>query len=124
MKALIIPKPGSDYYNNAVIIDYKTCDVTFAKKEPSDIFRMYIADEDMEVRYTNSKNKQVVLKANKGDIIIVFYREVKNEVIIVKNKEWKDNIIYKRAEKAKDQTDKEAWAECNKDCGDCISCDC
>lgn len=121
MKALIIPNSGGSYYNNAVIIDYKTCNVEFAEKCDTNIFRMYVADEDMEVRYTDRKNNQQILKANKGDIILLFFKDAKNEIAIVKNKEWKDNVIYARAERAKKQIDKEAWAECNKDC---ITCDC
>lgn len=124
MKALIIPKADSSYYNNAVIIDYKTCNVEFAKRVETNIFRMYVADEDMEIRFTNGNNKQTVLKANKDDIVLVFYKGAKNEVVIVKNKEWKDNIIYAKAEEAKNQIDKEAWAECNKDCGSCMSTSC
>lgn len=106
MKTLVFVTQGR-YYRNPTIIDFDKHTVNALETFRSGIDNIYIAPEDLEVRFKKN-GKDTVIKANKGDVIITFYPEdwVKNTVIVVKNSDWKENIIehYKQieADKAKD----------------------
>ena len=82
---------------------------------------MFVAPEDIEVRYKVG-TKTHVLNANKGDIIIAFYKRdcIKNQIIVVKNKEWKANIASMLAEEAANQVRDEKMANMCYDC-ECVN---
>lgn len=118
MKTLnFIPnKYGS--FGKPVIVDFNKNDLTLLENTPSDIDYMFIAPEDIEVRYKVG-TKTHVLNANKGDIIIAFYKRdyIKNQIIIVKNKEWKANVASMLAEEAANRVRDEKMANmCYDDC--------
>ena len=122
MKTLNFILNHSTSFGKPVIVDFNKNDVTQLDSFPSNIDYMFIAPEDIEIRYKVG-TKTHVLNANKGDIIITFYKRsyVKNQVIVVKNKEWKANVASFLAEEAADQAKSEKMA--NMCCGDC-NCDC
>ena len=117
MKTLnFIPnKYGS--FGKPVIVDFNKNDVTQLDNVTDNIDFIFVAPEDIEVRYKVG-TKTHVLNANKGDIIITFYKRdyIKNQIIIVKNKEWKANIASMLAEEAANQVRDEKMA--NMCCGD------
>lgn len=117
MKTLnFIPnKYGS--FGKPVIVDFNKNDVTQLDNVTDNIDFIFVAPEDIEVRYKVG-TKTHVLNANKGDIIITFYKRdyIKNQIIIVKNKEWKVNIASMLAEEAANQVRDEKMA--NMCCGD------
>lgn len=123
MKTLnIVNNSGS-----AILVDYSTGDVDAISHSSLEIDWMWIAPEDVEVRYKNKDGKTTVLKAEKNDIIIKFfqYSYTENQVIVVKNNKWKENIIAKKAEEEKMLIEKEAWAAkkgLSCDCCDCKNC--
>lgn len=104
-------------FGKPVIIDFNKNDVTLLDNIPLNIDYLFVAPEDIEVRYKVG-TKTHVLNANKGDIIVSFYKNdcIKNPVIVVKNKEWKVNIVSMLAEEAADQAKNEKIA--NMCCGD------
>ena len=98
----------SDQYNSfgkPVIVDFNKNDVTQLDNIPLNIDYLFVAPEDIEVRYKVGM-KTHVLNANKGDIIVSFYKRscIKNRVIVVKNKEWKANVASILAEEAANLT--------------------
>lgn len=117
MKTLnFIPnKYGS--FGKPVIVDFNKNDITQLDNVTDNIDFIFVAPEDIEVRYKVG-TKTHVLNANKGDIIITFYKRdyIKNRIIIVKNKEWKANIASMLAEEAANQVRDEKMA--NMCCGD------
>lgn len=106
-------------FGKPVIVDFNKNDLTLLENTPSNIDYMFIAPEDIEVRYKVG-TKTHVLNANKGDIIIAFYKRdcIKNQIIVVKNKEWKANIASMLAEEAANRVRDEKMA--NMCCGDCL----
>ena len=106
MKTLVFVTHGR-YHKNPTIIDFDKHTVNALETLRSGIDDIYIAPEDLEVRFKKD-GKDIIIKANKGDVIITFYPEdwVKNPVIVVKNSDWKENIIehakQMEADKAKD----------------------
>ena len=106
MKTLVFVTHGR-YRKNPTIIDFDKHTVNALETLRSGIDDIYIAPEDLEVRFKKD-GKDTIIKANKGDVIITFYPEdwVKNPVIVVKNSDWKENIIEHskqiEADKAKD----------------------
>lgn len=124
MKTLIFVTQGR-YRRNPTIIDFDKHTVDSLETCRSGIDDIYIAPEDLEVRFKKD-GKDTIIKANKGDVIITFYPEdwVKNPVIVVKNSDWKENVIeYAKqieANKAKDLI-QAAFDKCE-DC--CPSCEC
>lgn len=105
-------------FGKPVIVDFNKNDVTLLENTPSNIDYMFVAPEDIEVRYKVG-TKTHVLNANKGDIIIAFYKcdYIKNQIIVVKNKEWKANIASMLAEEAANRVKNEKMA--NVCCDDC-----
>lgn len=122
MKTLNFMSNQYSSFGKPVIIDFNKNDVTLLENTPSDINYMFVAPEDIEVRYKVG-TKTHVLNANKGDIIIAFYKHdyIKNQIIVVKNKEWKANIASMLAEEAAIQAKDEKMA--NMCCDDC-ECNC
>lgn len=109
-------------FGKPIIVDFNKNDLTLLENTPSDIDYMFVAPEDIEVRYKVG-TKTHVLNANKGDIIITFYKRdyIKNQIIVVKNKEWKANIASMLAEEAANRVRDEKMASM---CCDCECCDC
>lgn len=120
MKTIIFPNNGNDrWMSSPIIMDLGTLEVKDLTSSRAGIDRMFIAPEDCEIRYYKN-NKPILLKANKGDLIISF---VKNEcykyyVVVVKNKEFKENIEGYELERAVDQLKKES------SCPKCCDCEC
>ncbi len=105
-------------FGKPVIVDFNKNDVEPLDNIPLNINYLFVAPEDIEVRYKVG-TKTYVLNANKGDIIISFYKDdwIKNPIIVVKNKEWKANIASTFAEEAAIQAKNEKMA--NMCCDDC-----
>nr|DAL17381.1 MAG TPA_asm: hypothetical protein [Caudoviricetes sp.] len=102
MKTLnFISNDRSRSFGKPVIVDFNKNDVTQLNNITSYIDYIFVAPEDIEVRYKRGV-KTHVLNANKGDIIISFYKDdyIENQVIVVKNKEWKANVASILAEEA------------------------
>lgn len=125
MKTLNFIANGNCSFGKPVIVDFNKNDVTQLDNTPSGIDYMFVAPEDIEVRYKVG-TKTRVLNANKGDLIITFYKHnshIKNYVIVVKNKEWKDNVASMLAEQAAEQTKSEKLASmCCDDCEYGVCC--
>lgn len=118
MKTLNFISNQYNSFGKPVIVDFNKNDLTLLDNTPSDMDYMYVAPEDVEVRYKVG-TKTHVLNANKGDIIIAFYKRdyIKNPIIVVKNKEWKANVASFLAEEAADQAKSEKMANM---CCDCV----
>lgn len=126
MKTLFFPnrQGGVRYFKDPVKIDTAKNTVESVDAIRLDLFSTYYADEDLEIRYTE-KGKTNLLKANKGDIIFVFYDydHIKNKVAVVKNAAIKENIASLFAMQAAKQAEKESYAKaCNDPCCDCCKC--
>ena len=126
MKTLFFPnrQGGVIYFKDPVKIDMAKNTVESVDAIRLDLFSTYYADEDLEIRYTE-KGKTNLLKANKGDIIFVFYDydHIKNRVAVVKNAAIKENIASFFAMQAAKQAEKESRAKtCNDPCCDCCKC--
>lgn len=126
MKTLFFPnrQGGVRYFKDPVKIDMAKNTVESVDAVRLDLFSTYYADEDLEIRYTE-KGKTNLLKANKGDIIFVFYDydHIKNRVAVVKNAAIKENIASLFAMQAAKQAEKESHAKtCNDCCCDCCEC--
>ena len=126
MKTLFFPnrQGGVRYFKDPVKIDTAKNTVESVDTIRLDLYSTYYADEDLEIRYTE-KGKTNLLKANKGDIIFVFYDydHIKNKVAVVKNAAIKENIASLFAMQAAKQAEKESYAKtCNDPCCDCCEC--
>lgn len=125
MKTLFFPsrQGGVRYFKDPVKIDTVKNTVESVDAIRLDLFSTYYADEDLEIRYTE-KGKTNLLKANKGDIIFVFYDydHIKNKVAVVKNAAIKENIASLFAMQAAKQAEKESYAKTYNDCCDCCKC--
>ena len=125
MKTLFFPnrQGGVRYFKDPVKIDMTKNTVESVDTVRLDLFSTYYADEDLEIRYTE-KGKTNLLKANKGDIIFVFYDydHIKNRVAVVKNAAIKENIASLFAMQAAKQAEKESRAKTCNDCCDCCDC--
>ena len=126
MKTLFFPnrQGGVRYFKDPVKIDTAKNTVESVDTIRLDLYSTYYADEDLEIRYTE-KGKTNLLKANKGDIIFVFYDydHIKNKVAVVKNAAIKENIASLFAMQAAKQAEKESYAKtCNDPCCDCCKC--
>lgn len=126
MKTLFFPNRhgGVRYFKDPVKIDMAKNTVESVDAVRLDLFSTYYADEDLEIRYTE-KGKTNLLKANKGDIIFVFYDydHIKNRVAVVKNTAIKENIASLFAMQAAKQAEKESHAKtCIDPCCDCCKC--
>lgn len=124
MKTLVFVTQGR-YRKNPTLIDFDKHTVDALDTCRTGIDDIYVAPEDLEVRFKKN-GKDTIIKANKGDIIITFYSEdwVKNPVIVVKNSDWKENVIEvlkkKEAEKAKELI-QASFTSCNR-CESCCEC--
>ena len=99
---------GTGIYNRKpVLIDFEKHTVDSLDALRAAIDDIYIAPEDIEIRYKKN-GRDVVIKAEKGDIIVTFYREdsIAYPVVVVKNKDWKTNILnYIKKNEAKKSND-------------------
>lgn len=122
MKTLVFVAHGR-YRKNPTIIDFDKHTVDALETCRSGIDDIYVAPEDLEVRFKKD-GKDTIIKANKGDVIITFYQQdwIKNPVIVVKNSDWKENIIeYAKqieADKAKNLI-QSTFSNCDSCCPDC-----
>ena len=93
MKTLVFVTNGR-YRRNPAVIDFDKHTADALETYRSGIDDIYVAPEDLEVRFKKD-GKDTIIKANKGDVIITFYPQdwIKNPVIVVKNSDWKENII-------------------------------
>ena len=124
MKTLVFVTHGR-YRRNPAIIDFDKHTVDALETYRSRIDDIYVAPEDLEVRFKKD-GKDTIIKANKGDVIITFYSEdwIKNPVIVVKNSDWKENIIEHSKQIEADKAKSLVQAAFNK-CEDCCSsCEC
>lgn len=120
MKTLVFVTQ-SKYRRNPTIIDFDKHTVDALETFRSGIDNIYVAPEDLEVRFKKD-GKDTIIKANKGDVIITFYPEdwVKNPVIVVKNYDWKENIIEHSKQIEADKAKNLIQATFSK-CEDCCS---
>lgn len=122
MKTLYIDNTSGRYSScSAYIVDAQN-NIKKYDDFSSNIKRMFVADDDMEIRTIPTKRNQTVFKASKGDIILTFYNQDSDKIAIVKNKEWKDMIADELAKRAEKQARLETEAEYS-DCGDCNKCE-
>jgi hypothetical protein len=87
------------------------------------IDRMLIAPDNCEVRY-KCEGKEVVKKADKGDLILLFYAHkewVKEPVAVIKNADVKKNMVSLMAKRAADKAADETIASCELKCCDCAA---
>lgn len=99
------------YCSRPVIVDFANCTLDTIEPIRTHIDDIYVAPEDIEVRYKKN-GKEIVAKAKKGDIIISFYDDptIVNKVIVVKNTEWRENVTRFLMEKAANQAKAETAA--------------
>ena len=128
MKTFVISNNKKGYRSNTVtIVDFEKHEVASAVdiRINAGINDIYVADAPMEVRYQIDGNT-IVKKADKGDIIITFYKESTPgflPVVVVKNADWKKNIAVLNAEREAGQAKKESLSEfCNTCCDSCTPC--
>lgn len=124
MKTIIFPNNGNDrWMSSPIIMDLGTLEVKDLVSSRAGIDRMFIAPEDCEIRYYKN-NKPILLKANKGDLIISFVKNecYKHYVVVVKNKEFKENVEGYELERAVNQLKTESSCPMSKIC-DC-ECSC
>lgn len=122
MKTLYIDNTSGRYSScSAYIVDAQN-NIKRYDDFSSNIKRMFVADDDMEIRTIPTKRNQTVFKASKGDIILTFYSQDSDKIAIVKNKEWKDMIADELANRAEKQARLETKAKYS-DCGDCDKCE-
>lgn len=123
MKTLSFLNNGR-YHKIPVIIDYNKHTTEPIKDSRISIDSIYIAPEDLEVRYKKG-NSEVIKKAEKGDIIVTFYDEdwIESPVAIVKNTDWKKNVLAYIKKKEAENNDNliEAKYSC---CDACEKCSC
>lgn len=125
MKTLVFLGTGR-YAKTPVLVDYANNTIESYERTRSAIDDIYVAKEDMLVGYKKN-GKDVTVKANKGDIIVMFYNEdfIEYPVVVVKNADWKANMIsyFKKqeAEKAKNLVQAE-YTDCEKYCDSCRGC--
>lgn len=115
------------YTKRPVCIDFNKQTVETIAPFRCGIDECYIAPEDMEIRYKKN-GKDVVLKADKGDVIVKFYDEdwIIYPVVVIKNKDWKENVLaYIKREEAKknDAVIDATYSICRESC-DCDCCEC
>lgn len=119
MKTLYIDNTSGRYSScSAYIVDAQNNIKKYDDFSPN-IKRMFVADDDMEIRTIPTKRNQTVFKASKGDIILTFYNQDSDKIAIVKNKEWKDMITDELAKQAEIQARLETEAKYS----DCVNCD-
>ncbi|QOR57661.1 hypothetical protein [uncultured phage cr130_1] len=123
MKTLFFPKRqlSTRHFKDPVKIDMATNTMVGVDPIPLDYSCAYFADEDLEIRYTE-KGETKLLKANKGDVIFVFYDYdyIKNKIVVIKNTAIRENVASFLAMRAAEQAKKESYAKTCKDC--CESC--
>lgn len=120
MKTIIFPNNQDDrYMSNPIVMDLGTLEVKNLRSTPNGIERTFIVPEDCEIRYYKD-NKPVLLKAEKGDLVLSFFKKefLKHYVIVVKNKELKENMKAYELNFAVNQLKKENW------CSDRCDCEC
>ena len=111
------------YAQKSVLIDFEKHTVDSLEAYRAAIDDIYIAPEDIEIRYKKN-GRDVVIKAEKGDIIVTFYREdwIAYPVVVVKNKDWKTNVLnYIKKNEAKKSNDF-VDAKYSDQCGACPTC--
>lgn len=82
------------YAQKPVLVDFEKHTVDSLDACRMAVNDIYIAPEDVEIRYKKN-GRDVVIKAEKGDIIVTFYREdwIVYPVAVIKNKDWKTNVL-------------------------------
>ena len=112
----------------AVVIDSERNEASDPKTLFTHIRDMFVAEEPLEIRSTTKNGKQVITKAEKGDIILTFYSHsldedgISRDPIVIKNAEWKKRV---REEIAKEAARKEEFrVKANLSCDDecCEKC--
>lgn len=114
------------YAKRPVFVDFNKQTIETITPLRCSIDDCYIAPEDLEIRYRKN-GKDVVLKADKGDIIMTFYDEdwITYPVVVIKNRDWKENILnYIKKQEAKKSADlvEAAYSPiCKESCDTCSS---
>ena len=125
MKTLVFLGTGR-YAKTPVLVDYANNTIESYERTRSAIDDIYVAKEDILVGYKKN-GKDVTVKANKGDIIVMFYNEdfIEYPVVVVKNADWKANMLsyFKKqeAEKAKNLVQAQ-FTDCESSCDSCRGC--
>lgn len=114
MKIVTFPEARGSYwklYEQPVLTDTSNLDVDVLTSTPIGIDGIYVAPEDVEIRYKFNREMKTI-KAEKGDIIALCPRVswIKNPIFVVKNKQWKQNIAEYMIEKEKERLNNEATA--------------
>lgn len=116
-----------DGCRQALILDNATGKMTSLPTEYGDIDEIYVAPEDLSIRFTQGSEEKIV-EAKKGDIIVKFYNRsyITNRVVVVKNNKWKENLVAKELGEKKHELEMEAWAKSKKldDCACECACNC
>lgn len=125
MKTLSFIKTGR-YSKYPVFADFSKQTIDTINPFRCGIDACYIAPEDIEIRYRKN-GKDIVLKADKGDIIVTFYDEewTAYPIIVIKNKDWKTNALnYIKKQEAKKSADlvEATYSICKESCDTCSSC--
>lgn len=121
MKTLVFNLQRGRYYRNPILVDFDKHETESVDRGFCGFDDIYIASEDMEIRYKDPNGNTIVKKADKGDIIVVFYVEsfIKNPIVVVKNKEWKENILGHIKEFEANKTKNLIDAHYSDDCDSC-----
>lgn len=99
-------------------------------KDPNPIYshirNMYVAEEPLEIRSMTQNGKQIVTKAEKGDIILTFSNygdDNFNTPIVIKNAEWKKRVHAEIAREAAEKEEYRVKANLSGACDCCPKCD-
>lgn len=112
------------YNTKGIIVDNERNEAKDPKMVRSHIRDMYVAEEPLEIRSMTQNGKQIVTKADKGDIILTFYNynnDDFNTPIVIKNAEWKKRVhaeIAREAAKEEEYRVKANLSEACKCCAD------
>lgn len=115
------------YAQKPILVDFEKHTVDSLDACRMAVNDIYIAPEDVEIRYKKD-GRDVVIKAEKGDIIVTFYREdwIVYPVAVIKNKDWKANVLswIKKNEAKKSNDFVDAKYDACDSCETCSICKC
>lgn len=115
------------YAKRPVFVDFNKQTIDTITPFRCGIDECYIAPEDLEIRYRKN-GKDIVLKADKGDIIMTFYDEdwITYPVVVIKNRDWKENVLNyikkQEAKKSADLVEASYSPICKESCDTCSAC--
>lgn len=113
------------FNTRGIIVDNEHNEAKDPKMVYPNIRNMYVAEEPLEIRSMTQNGKQIVTKADKGDIILTFYDHSGddfNTPIVIKNAEWKKRVHAEIAREAAEKEEYRVKANLSEDCGCCPAC--